>query len=79
MKITTVGLDIVKSIFHSFAINHTGRLVRKEQLKRKQLLACFVKLEPRIIVMEACGGANYWARGRSPSQIKSTAICKAFC
>ncbi|GAW94918.1 IS110 family transposase [Colwellia marinimaniae] len=62
MKITTVGLDIAKSIFHSFAINHTGRLVIKEQLKRKQLLAYFAKLEPSIVVMEACGGANYWAR-----------------
>jgi transposase len=62
MKITTVGLDIAKSIFHSYAINHTGRLIRKKQLKRKQLLAYFSKLEPSIVVMEACGGANYWAR-----------------
>jgi transposase len=60
MKITTVGLDIAKSIFHSYAINHTGRLIRKKQLKRKQLLAYFSKLEPSIVVMEACGGANYW-------------------
>ena len=62
MKITTVGLDIAKSIFHSYAINHTGRLICKKQLKRKQLLTYFAKLEPSIVVMEACGGANYWAR-----------------
>ena len=62
MKTTTIGLDIAKSIFHLVEINHTGRLLRKKQLKRKQLLAYFAKLEPSIVVMEACGGANYWAR-----------------
>ena len=62
MKITTIGLDIAKSIFHAYSINHMGRLVRKKQLKRKQLLAYFAKLEPSIVVMEACPDDNYWAR-----------------
>lgn len=62
MKITTIGLDIAKSLFHSYEINHTGRLIKKKQLKRKQLLTYFAKLQPSIVVMEACGGANYWAR-----------------
>ena len=62
MKITTIGLDIAKSVFHLFAVNKAGRFVKKKELKRKQLLAYFAKLEPCLIVMEACGGANYWAR-----------------
>ena len=62
MKITTIGLDIAKSIFHLVALNHVGRLVKKKQLKRKQVLAYMAKLEPCLIVMEACGGAHYWAR-----------------
>ena len=62
MKITTIGLDIAKSIFHLFAVNKMGKFVKKKQLKRKQVLAYFAKLEPCLIAMEACGGANYWAR-----------------
>ncbi len=63
MKITTIGLDIAKSIFHVFAADQMGRLVQKKQLKRKQVLAYMARLEPCLIVMEACGGANYWAWG----------------
>ena len=62
MKITTIGLDIAKTEFHLFAINRVGRLVKKKQLKRKQVLSYIAQLEPCLVVMEACGGANYWAR-----------------
>ncbi len=61
-KITTIGLDIAKSVFHLYAVNDMGRYVKKKQLKRKQVLAYTAKLEPCLIAMEACGGANYWAR-----------------
>jgi transposase len=62
MKITTVGLDIAKSAFHLYAVNKMGRYIKKKQLKRKQVLPYFARLEPCVIAMEACGGANYWAR-----------------
>jgi transposase len=39
-----------------------GRLLKKKQLKRKQVLPYLARLEPCLVVMEACGGANYWAR-----------------
>jgi transposase len=62
MKITTIGIDIAKSVFHLFAVNKMGRYVKKKQLKRQQLLQYLARLEPCVIAMEACGGANYWAR-----------------
>ena len=62
MKITTLGLDIAKAVFHLFGVNAAGRFVMKKQLKRKQVLAYTANLEPCLIAMEACGGANYWAR-----------------
>jgi transposase len=61
-QITTIGLDIAKSVFHLYAVNHAGRYITKKQLKRHQLLAHMASLEPCLIAMEACGGANYWAR-----------------
>lgn len=62
MKITTIGLDIAKSVFHLVVLTHTGRIAKKKELKRQQVLAYFANIEPSIVVMEACGGANYWAR-----------------
>lgn len=62
MKITTIGLDIAKSVFHFYGVNQTGRLVKKKQLKRKQVLVYMANLESCLVVMEACGGAHYWAR-----------------
>ena len=44
MKITTIGLDIAKSVFHLFAVNREGRLVKKKQLKRKEVLGFLGKL-----------------------------------
>ena len=62
MKITTIGLDIAKSVFHFYAVNDMGRFVKKKQLKRKQVLSTMANIEPCLVAMEACGGANYWAR-----------------
>lgn len=62
MKITTIGLDIAKAIFHLVAFNHQGKPVKKKQLKRQQVLAYFAKMERCLIAMEACSGAHYWAR-----------------
>ena len=62
MKITTIGLDIAKSVFHLFAINCAGKMVRKKQLKRKEVLVFLAKLEPSVIAMEACGSSHFWAR-----------------
>ena len=62
MNITTIGLDIAKSVFHLIAVNHVGCFVKKKQLKRKQVLAYMANIEPCLIAMEACSGANYWAR-----------------
>ncbi|BCV63928.1 hypothetical protein TUM17386_35990 [Shewanella algae] len=38
MKITTIGLDIAKLVFHAVAVNKAGKLVRKKMLKRKEVL-----------------------------------------
>ena len=62
MQITTVGLDIAKSVFHFYGVNRTGQLVKKKQLKRAQVLRYMANLPPCLIAMEACGSAHYWAR-----------------
>jgi len=59
---TTIGLDLAKSVFHYVSVDGTGREVRKQQLKRKQLISHFANLPPCRVGMEACAGAHDWGR-----------------
>ena len=60
--ITTVGLDLAKSVFQVHAIDADGAVVARRQVKRAQLLLFFSRLQPCLIGMEACAGAHHWAR-----------------
>jgi transposase len=62
MNITTAGLDIAKSVFHFYAVNRVGKLIKKKVLKRSEVMLAFQQFEPCTVVMESCGSANYWAR-----------------
>jgi transposase len=62
MKITTVGLDLAKSVFQVHAGDGRGKAVLRKQLKRGEMLTFFANLPPCLIGMEACGSAHYWAR-----------------
>ena len=62
MKITTIGIDLAKTIFQIHGVNDFGKVIIKKQLKRDQVLPFFANLPPCLIGMEACSGAHYWAR-----------------
>lgn len=62
MKITTVGIDLAKSVFQVHGIDEHGKVLLKKQLRRDQMATFFVNLPPCLIGMEACGGAHHWAR-----------------
>lgn len=62
MKITTVGLDLAKSVFHAVCCNQQGKMVKKKKLRRSQVLTYFAQVPPCLIGMEACGSSYYWAR-----------------
>jgi transposase len=62
MEVTTIGIDIAKRIFQIHGVNKNGKTILKKKLMRDQVLT-FMSNMPRCLVgMEACGGANYWAR-----------------
>lgn len=62
MKITTIGIDLAKSVFQVHGVVEGGHCVLRRQLKRKEVMPYFAKLERCRIGMEACGSAHYWAR-----------------
>jgi transposase len=62
MKYTTVGVDIAKSVFQLHWVDaDTGEIVSR-QLKRALFLEHFANRAACLIGMEACGGAQHWAR-----------------
>lgn len=61
-KITTVGLDLAKNVFHVICVDGKGKEVRKKMLRRGQVLDYFANLPACLVGMEACAGAHDWAR-----------------
>lgn len=62
MTITTIGLDLAKSVFQAHGVDESGATILVKRLHRKQMLPFFSKLSPCLIGVEACGTAHYWAR-----------------
>ena len=62
MKITTIGLDLAKTVFQVHGVDERGKAALKKVLKRAQVLPFFANLQPCLIGMEACGSAHHWAR-----------------
>ena len=60
--ITTVGLDIAKSVFQVHCVDADGKVVLRRQLKRRYVLAFFQRLPPCLVGIEACASSHHWSR-----------------
>jgi transposase len=60
--VTTIGLDIAKSVFQLHGIDAEGNVVVRRQLKRRYVLGFFQKLPPCLVGLEACASSHYWSR-----------------
>src|SRR5271169_6522079 len=60
--ITTIGLDIAKSVFQVHGIDAAGNVMVKRQLKRRYVLAFFQKLGPCLVGIDACASSHHWSR-----------------
>lgn len=62
MNVTTVGIDLAKNVFQLHGADARGKMVFTKRLQRHQFLTFLATLPPCRIGIEACSGANYWAR-----------------
>ena len=60
--VTTIGLDIAKSVFQVHGVDAASQVVIRRKLKRRYVLAFFQKLPPCLVGIEACASSHYWAR-----------------
>jgi transposase len=56
--VTTVGLDIAKSVFQVHGVDAQGEVLIRRQLKRRYVLAFFQKLPPCLVGIEACASSH---------------------
>jgi transposase len=61
-EISTVGLDLAKSVFQVHGADEKGAVVFRKKLRRDRLLAFFAELPQCLVAMEACASAHHWAR-----------------
>src|SRR6476469_1639320 len=59
--ITTIRLNIAKSVFQVHGVDGAGQVVIRRQLKRRSVLVFFQKLPPCPVGMEACGSSHHWS------------------
>ena len=60
--VTTIGLDIAKSVFQVHGVDAGGHVVIRRQLKRRYVMAFFQKLPRCLVGIEACGSSHHWSR-----------------
>ena len=60
--ITTIGLDIAKSVFQVHGVDAAGQVVIRRQLKRRYVMVFFQKLPPCLVGIEACATSHHWSR-----------------
>ena len=60
--ITTIGLDIAKSLFQVHGVDAQGKIIIRRQVKRRYVLKFFHRLAPCLVGIEACASSHHWSR-----------------
>src|SRR6478752_9778391 len=61
-EVSTIGVDIAKSVFQVHGVDADGTVVIRRRVGRAKVLEFFSKLRPCLVGMEACATAHHWAR-----------------
>jgi hypothetical protein len=61
-KITMIGVDLAKSVFHLHATSMAGEPKFRKKLSRQSFSRFMAEQPPALVIMEACGSAHYWAQ-----------------
>jgi transposase len=61
-EVSTIGLDIAKSVFQVHGVDDTGAVVIRKRISRAKVLEFFGGLSPCLVGIEACPSAHHWGR-----------------
>jgi hypothetical protein len=82
-EVSTIGLDIAKSVFQIHGVDAAGAVVIRKRITRAKLLEFFAALSPCLVGIEACPTAHHWSRrlqAFAPHREAAAAeLCKSLC
>jgi transposase len=61
-EVSTIGLDIAKSVFQVHGVDDSGAVTIRKRVSRSKMLEFFADLAPCLIGIEACPTAHHWGR-----------------
>ena len=61
-EVSTIGLDIAKSVFQVHGVDVDGAVVIRKRVSRAKVLEFFSTLPACVVGIEACPSAHYWSR-----------------
>ena len=61
-EVSTIGLDIGKSVFQIHGVDADGTVVIRKRISRAKLLEFFASLPACRVGIEACPSGHYWSR-----------------
>jgi transposase len=61
-EVSTIGLDIAKSVFQVHGVDGDGAVVIRKRVSRAKVLEFFADLPRCLIGIEACPSAHHWGR-----------------
>src|SRR6201998_2935409 len=61
-EVSTIGLDIAKSVFQVHAVDRCGEVVVCKGVRGSKLLEFFAALPRCLVGIEACPSGHYWSR-----------------
>jgi transposase len=67
-EVSTIGVDLAKSVFQLHGVDAEGRPVLRRQLRRSQVLEVFQRLPACLVGMEACASAHCRTKGAPLAQ-----------
>ena len=61
-EVSTIGLDIAKSVFQVHGVDVDGAVVIRKRISRAKVLEFFAAVSPCLVGIEACPSAHHWSR-----------------
>jgi transposase len=61
-EVSTIGLDIAKSVFQVHGVDADGAVVIRKRISRAKVLEFFAAARPCLVGIEACPSAHHWSR-----------------
>jgi transposase len=61
-EVSTIGLDIAKSVFQVHGVDADGAVVIRKRISRAKVLEFFAAVRPCLVGIEACPSAHHWSR-----------------